>query len=94
MMNMKEIMCKMPESERMMMAEKMMGMCMCHDCNTLKDCSMNMGGSMSSQKGLFCSMSECNSMPKSQEMKCMCTSCKVASDMEMSMMNSPSMGKK
>ena len=39
--NMNEMMSKMSESKRMMM-EKMMGMCMCHDCSTLKDCSMNM----------------------------------------------------
>jgi len=39
--NMTEMMNKVSESERMTMMEKMMGMCMCHDCNTMKDCSMN-----------------------------------------------------
>ena len=40
--NMNEMMNKMSDSERAMMMEKMMGMCMCHDCGTMKDCSMNM----------------------------------------------------
>jgi hypothetical protein len=42
MQTMNEMMSKMFESEKMMMREKMMGMCMCHDCGTMKDCSMNM----------------------------------------------------
>jgi hypothetical protein len=40
MQNMAEMMNKTSESERMMM-DKMTGMCMCHDCSTFKDCSMN-----------------------------------------------------
>ncbi len=101
MQNMTEMMSKMSESERMKMAEEMMGMCMCHDCSTLKDCNMNMDCSMMSQnmmsqKGLFCGMSESSmpNKPMTQDMKCKCTSCSVASDMGMSMMNFPCMSKK
>ena len=39
--NMNEMMSKMSESEKTMMMDKMMGMCMCHDCSTFKDLSMN-----------------------------------------------------
>ena len=59
----------------------------------IKDCSRSMDCSITSQKGLFCGMSE-SSMPKSEEMKCMCTSFQGAFDMGMSMMNFPCMGKK
>jgi len=95
MQNMNEMMSKMSESEKKMMSEKMMGMCMCHDCSTMKDCSMNMDCNMPSQKGLFCNMVMAKSeMPKSEMMNCMCTSCQVPSDMGMRMMNSPCMSKK
>lgn len=97
MQKMDEMMSKMSESEKMMMREKMTGMCMCHDCSTMKDCDMNMNMdcSMPSQKGLFCSMDMAKAdMLKSEMMDCMCNSCKVASDMGMSMMSSPCMGKK
>jgi len=93
MQNLNEMMSKMSESEKKMMSEKMMGMCMCHDCRTMKDCSMNMDCSMNSQKGLFCSMGE-SKMPKTESANCICTSCQVPSDMGMSMMNSPCMSKK
>lgn len=83
----------MMDTNKMQKMDEMMGMCRCHDCNTLKDCSMNMDCTMNSQKGLFCGMGE-GSSPRSDEMKCMCTSCQVASDMGMSMMNFPCMGKK
>ena len=46
--NMNEMMSKMSESEKTMMMDKMMGMCMCHDCGTMKDCSMNMDCSKTS----------------------------------------------
>ncbi len=92
MQNMTEMMSKMSESERMIMADKMMGMCMCHDCSTMKDCSMSRDCAMPSQKGLFCDMGE-SSKPMSEGMKCMCGSCSVASDMGMSMMNFPCMSK-
>ena len=59
----------------------------------LKDCSRSMDCSITSQKGLFCGMSE-SSMPESEEMKCMCTTFQGAFDMGMSMMNFPCMGKK
>ncbi|MDD1761024.1 MAG: DUF2769 domain-containing protein [Methanothrix sp.] len=66
---------------------------MCHDCSTMKECNMNMDGAMPSQKGMFCSMgSSCS--PMSESMKCMCASCQVPSNMGMSMMNTPCMGKK
>lgn len=76
-----------------MMNAKMMEMCKCQDCSTMKDCSMKMDGKMTSQMGMFCSMAAGN-MPKSENMSCMCTSCKVQSDMGMNMMNFPCMSKK
>jgi hypothetical protein len=99
MQNMNEMMSKMSESEKMKISEKIMGMCMCHDCSTMKECSMKMDSPMPSQKGLFCSMGDSNMpksacMPKSESMKCMCTSCKIPTDMGMSMMNFPCMGKR
>ena len=84
---------RMMNKDNMMMSEKMMGMCMCHDCSTMKECNMNMDGVMPSQKGLFCSM-DVSCSPRSESMKCMCTSCQVPSNMGMSMMNTPCMGKK
>jgi hypothetical protein len=107
MQNVTEMMSKMPEPERRMMMDKMMGMCMCHDCSTFKDCSMNTGCSptpsmtscmdpaMTSKKGLFCGM-EGSMMPSScqpQKRECMCTTCPVASDMGMDM-TAPCMTKK
>ncbi len=101
--NMTEMMSKMSESERMMM-----GVCMCHDCSTLKDGSMNtdcsptpsmtsssMDPAVTSKKGLFCG-TEGNMMPSScqpQKMECMCATCSVASDMGMDM-TAPCMTKK
>ena len=93
MQNMLEMMSKMPVSERMKMVEEKMGMCICQDCSTFKDCGMNMDCSMTLQKSLFCGMSG-SFMPKTKEEECKCTSCQVASDMGMSMMNFPCMGKK
>ncbi len=90
MSKMDEMMSKISESEKMAMREKMMNMCMCHDCSTMKDCSTNMNGKMPSENGVFCGMS---GMPMAESMKCMCTSCKASSDMGMSM-NFPCMPKK
>ncbi len=73
--------------------DEMMGMCRCHDRNTLKDCSTNRDCTMNSQKNLFCSMGE-GSSSMADEMKYVCTSYQVASDMGMSMMNFPCMGRK
>jgi hypothetical protein len=90
----------MTNNDKTMMSEKMMGMCMCHDCSTMKECNINMDGGMPSQKGMFCSMEtgcmmpSMSCMPKSENLNCMCTTCKVPSDMGMNMMNSPCMGKK
>ncbi|MFB3764745.1 MAG: DUF2769 domain-containing protein [Methanotrichaceae archaeon] len=94
---MNEMMNNMPESEKMMMMEKMMGMCMCHDCTTMKSCSMTTECNMPPQKmGLFCNMNESMmpmKMAMAEKMDCMCTTCPVASDMGMKM-TSPCMSKK
>lgn len=101
MSKMDEMMSKMSESEKMAMREKMMNMCMCHDCSTMKDCSTNMNCKMPSENGVFCGMSgmpmsenmKMSDIPMSESMKCMCTSCKVSSDNGMSM-NFPCMPEK
>ena len=83
MQNMNEMMSKMSESERMMM-----GMCMCHDCSTFKDCSMNTGCSptpsmtssmtscmdpaMTSKKDLFCGMEGSMMLSSCQPQKMKC----------------------
>ena len=53
MQNMLEMMSKMPVSERMKMVEEKMGMCICQDCSTFKDCGMNMDCSMTLQRPLL-----------------------------------------
>jgi hypothetical protein len=89
---MMDMMNKMSESEKTMMMEKMMGMCMCHDCSTMTSC-MTDPAMTSKMGGLFCGM-DGKMMPcEPQKMECMCPSCPVASDMDMDMAT-PCMGKK
>jgi hypothetical protein len=70
--NMNEMMSKMSESEKTIMMEKMMGMCMCHDCSTMKDCSMNMDCSKTSSMTAS-SMTSCMDPAMTSKMGLFCS---------------------